>query len=154
MDAIFKKLNYKGEDKVFILNHPESFNENLKSISMTTEIKTKIRKTDKIEFFIAFITKQAEINTLIPKVNPLLKGDATFWIAYPKKSSKKYKADFHRDKGWEALGPAEMEGVRMVAIDEDWSALRFRKVDYIKKLTRKFATLSRKGAEKVSQSKK
>ncbi len=154
MDATFKKLNYKDHPKVFILNHPESFNENLKSISLTSEIKTKIRKTDQIEFFIAFLTKQTEVDKLMPKVAPLLKGDVVFWIAYPKKSSKKYKADFDRDRGWEAVGEAEMEGVRIVAIDEDWSALRFRKVEYIKKLTRKFATLSKKGTEKVKKSTK
>mgnify|MGYP005835701873 CR=1 FL=1 len=32
-----------------------------------------------------------------------------------------------------------MEPVRQVAIDEDWSALRFRRVEYIKTMTRSFA---------------
>jgi hypothetical protein len=34
------------------------------------------------------------------------------------------------------LGQAGFEGVRMVAIDEDWSAVRFRRVEFIKTLTR------------------
>jgi len=151
MDAVFKKLNYKDHPKVFVINHPESFSENLKSLSLDTEIKTKFRKTDEIEFFIAFVTTQKEIDKLIPRVGPLLKGDAVFWMAYPKKSSKNYKADFNRDKGWEAIGQYEMEGVRIVAIDQDWSALRFRKVDYIKTMTRKFKTLSKKGSEKTKK---
>jgi hypothetical protein len=47
------------------------------------------------------------------------------------------------------MGQYGMEGVRMVAIDEDWSALRFRKVDFIKNFTRKFAALSEKGKERI-----
>jgi hypothetical protein len=39
----------------------------------------------------------------------------------------------------------------MVAVDEDWSALRFRKVEYIKMMTRKFEALSEKGKEKAGQ---
>jgi hypothetical protein len=34
------------------------------------------------------------------------------------------------------LGDAGFEPVRQVAIDEDWSALRFRRVEYIKSMTR------------------
>ncbi len=34
------------------------------------------------------------------------------------------------------MGAVGFEGVRQVAIDEDWSALRFRRVEYIKRMTR------------------
>ena len=57
------------------------------------------------------------------------------WFAYPKGSSKKYKCEFNRDTGWSAVGKQGFEPVRMVASDEDWSALRFRRVEFIKKMT-------------------
>jgi hypothetical protein len=41
----------------------------------------------------------------------------------------------------------------MVAIDEDWSALRFRKAEHIKTMTRGFA-MSEEGKKKVSVAKK
>jgi hypothetical protein len=34
------------------------------------------------------------------------------------------------------LGAAGFEGVRMVAIDEDWTAVRFRRAEFIKTMTR------------------
>ena len=34
------------------------------------------------------------------------------------------------------MGAAGFEPVRMVAIDEDWSALRFRRAEFIKTMTR------------------
>jgi len=58
------------------------------------------------------------------------------WMAYPKGTSKKYTCEFNRDSGWKALGKAGYEPVRIVAIDEDWSTLRFRKVEHIKNLKR------------------
>ena len=54
------------------------------------------------------------------------------WFAYPKGTSKKYKCDFNRDRGWDALKAAGFETVRAVAIDEDWTGLRFRRAEYIK----------------------
>jgi hypothetical protein len=70
----------------------------------------------------------------VTKLASKLAGDAVLWMCYPKKSSKNYHCDFNRDSGWEILGDYELEGVRIVAIDADWSALRFRKVAYIKKI--------------------
>ena len=46
------------------------------------------------------------------------------------------RCEFDRDSGWEVLGQAGFEPVRMIAIDADWSALRFRRVEYILSLTR------------------
>ncbi len=140
MDAIFKKLNLKNQPVVFVLQHPEVFEESLSSIASNHNIKTKVRKTDKIEFFIAFVTKKADIDKIVHQVAPLLNGDAVFWMAYPKGTSKKYKADFNRDNGWALMAAYDLIGVRMVAIDEDWSAMRFRKKQFIKKLTRKQKT--------------
>ena len=54
----------------------------------------------------------------------------------PPGTSKKYKCEFNRDSGWLVLGAAGFEPVRMVAIDDDWSALRFRRVEHIKKMAR------------------
>lgn len=51
-----------------------------------------------------------------------------FWIAYPKKTSKKYKTELNRDNIWEYMKKYGYEGIRMVAIDEDWSCMRFKKV--------------------------
>jgi len=58
-------------------------------------------------------------------------GDPLLWFAYPKGSSKKYRCAFNRDTGWDVLKSLGFDTVRAVAIDEDWSALRFRRVECI-----------------------
>jgi hypothetical protein len=61
-------------------------------------------------------------------------GNAVVWFAYPKGSSS--RCEFNRDPPGGPPGDAGFEPVRQVAIDEDWSALRFHRVEFIKNLTR------------------
>lgn len=51
-------------------------------------------------------------------------------------TSKNYKCGFNRDTGWDGLGIYNLKPVRQVAIDNDWSAIRFRRVGFIKTITR------------------
>jgi hypothetical protein len=151
MDAVFKKLNFKGQPVVVCLNAPVSFAVHLQSIAGEAQVVTDAKVAPEIEFMIAFVTRQEEIDGLVPRVAPRLKGDAVLWFCYPKGTSKRYTCNFNRDTGWGVLGPHGLEGVRQVAIDEDWTAMRFRKVDYIKTMTRKFGALSEGGKAKTGQ---
>jgi hypothetical protein len=135
MDAVFKKLNFKNQPVVFALNVPESFEKNLESLENTT-IQRAVSAKSHIEFIIGFATTQKQVDAIVEKAAPKLSGDATFWICYPKGTSKKYTCDFNRDTGWNIMGKYNLEPVRQVAIDEDWSALRFRKIEFIKNFTR------------------
>jgi len=47
---------------------------------------------------------------------------AVFWVAYPKGN----KADINRDTLWPILAEYGMRPIAQVAVDEVWSALRFR----------------------------
>ena len=153
MNAIFKKLNYRDQDKIYVINAPKSFDKETDGMQTITVLKTTIGAAKEVEFFLAFVTKQNEVDDLTKKVAPIIKGDGLLWFAYPKGSSKKYKCEFNRDNGWNELGKYGFEPVRMVAIDEDWSALRFRKAENIKTMRRGFA-ISETGRKKVDAEKK
>lgn len=150
MNPLFKKLNFKDQKEIVAINSPESFELDLNDMSKYSNVVKSI--PSEIEFFIGFTTKQEELNQMIDNAAPNIKGDAIFWLCYPKMSSKKYTCEFNRDTGWTEIGKYDLEPVRAVAIDEDWSALRFRKIDYIKKFTRKAEhALSDKGKEKIDK---
>ena len=119
-------------------------------MAQVAKVIDDVSTVDEIEFVITFAQTQEVLDRAIGDIVPLVKGDALVWFAYPKKSSKRYQCEFDRDNGWTLLGENGFEPVRAVAIDEDWSALRFRKVEYIKKMTRGFA-ISREGQKKVSK---
>ena len=152
MTPLFKKLNFKDQQTILILNAPESFQENITAMSDFAGFSFDSNELEEIEFAMVFATQQVQINDAVEALYPKLKGDAITWFCYPKKSSKKYKCDFNRDTGWEVMGKYGMEGVRMVAIDQDWSALRFRKVEFIKTMKRRESfALSKEGKAKAEQ---
>jgi hypothetical protein len=152
MNAVFKKMNYKDQKVIHTINTPESFEKELKEMAALAVVTKQIKASDKSSFIIAFCTKQAEIDKLTPVFAKALDGDGLLWFAYPKGTSKKYKCDFNRDTGWNILGKYGFEPVRQVAIDDDWSALRFRRVEHIKTMTRSFA-MTKEGKEKVAKKK-
>lgn len=135
MTPLFKKLNLGGSDTILILNSPESFDVELSQLE-GVKVLRKATPQLKIPFAIGFAATQAECDLVSTTAANATEGDSIVWIAYPKGSSKKYKCDFNRDTGWTVLGDAGFEPVRQVAIDENWSALRFRRTEYIKSLTR------------------
>lgn len=151
MDPIFKKLNFKNQTEILVLSPPDSFLVNLSAMQKFTTVRRSIDEVDPINFVITFVKLKAEIDAWIPKLVEKLSNDGVLWFAYPKKSSKRYQCDFNRDTGWGALGRYGYEGVRMVAIDEDWSALRFKKVEQIKKFTRnQKMAISEEGRKRAS----
>jgi len=135
MSAIFKKLNLKDQKEILVLNPPKSFEAELDALADVT-IQRSIEGLQHIVFSLAFVTQQIEVDSLARAIAQRAEGDAILWFAYPKASSKKYTCDFNRDTGWAVLGELGFEGVRQVAIDADWSALRFRRIEFIKSLTR------------------
>ena len=155
MDPVFKKMNFKAHEHILVLNAPDSFNENMKAMNGLTNFYNDPEQLKSIVFVIAFVTKQAEIDELVPLLVPRLEGDALVWLCYPKGTSRNYQCDFNRDTGWQIMGDYGLEGVRMVAVDQDWSALRFRKVAFIKTMKRRegFA-LSKEGKRKAGQKEK
>ena len=131
MATLFEKLNLKDHQEILILHAPESFERELSRLPVIT-IHRYLESLPEIHFSLAFVTRQAEVDALAPQVAAKARGDATVWFAYPKGTSKKYKCDFNRDTGWTTLNEAGFDCVRSIAIDEDWTALRFRRKEFIK----------------------
>jgi hypothetical protein len=54
-----------------------------------------------------------------------LHSPSVFWVLYPKAN----KADINRDSLWPILSDYGMRPISQVAVDETWSALRFRPLE-------------------------
>jgi len=89
------------------------------------------------DFVHLFLTSVAELEEKGPAALAAIKHDGLLWFSYPKKTSK-IKTDINRDAGWKLVREAGYEAVTQVAIDETWSALRFRPASAIPSLTRSF----------------
>jgi len=73
---------------------------------------------------VAFVRSKAELATLAVPAIEAARGDRLAWIAYPK--AGKLGTDLNRDILAAALTGEGVQPVRQIAIDDVWSALRFR----------------------------
>lgn len=135
MTPLFAKLNLKDQATIHVIGAPPSFDGELQQLTGVDVQRTITAKT-RTSFAMAFAVTQAELDARSAALARAADGDAVIWIAYPKGTSKRYRCEFNRDTGWKVLAAAGFETVRMVAIDEDWSALRFRRAEFVKSLKR------------------
>jgi hypothetical protein len=135
MATVFAKLNLKDHKQIVVLDSPSSFESELAALE-GVEVIRDLKKAKQVTFSLAFVTTPEQVDALAPKLALKAEGDAIVWFAYPKGTSKRYKSQIGRDNGWNVLGHEGFEPVRMVAIDEDWSAKRFRRAGFIKNMTR------------------
>ena len=119
---------------VAVLGAPPEVEPLIEAWSAETKVKRRLGKEE--AFVLAFVRTAAELAQVAPKVTGALVDDGVLWLAYPKKSSKRYQSDLSRDDSWQPLGDLGMEPVRQVAVDADWSALRFRRAEHIAELKR------------------
>ena len=131
MPDLRKKLNLKDQDPLLILNLPESFQTVLGELSHQ-KIVTSEGKAIEADFLLVFVQTLRDVQRAAELVTSKTQGDAVVWMAYPKQTAKKYNCEFHRDTGWKSLEEIGLRGVRQVAIDLDWSAIRFRRLKFIK----------------------
>jgi hypothetical protein len=125
MDPVLKKMVYKGQSPVLLMHPPAEFGKVAASFS------DKPHSTPKASyaFVLAFCKSMSEAETIAGKVAKSLEEKGVFWLAYPKGTSKKYKnMDINRDTGNAMMLKRGFEGVSMVSIDEDWSAMRFKRL--------------------------
>jgi len=130
MPSLFEKMNLKDQREIVVLNAPPSFDGELESLSDVAVVRS-LSKVGKVHFALAFATTQAELDLYAAELAARAEGDVLLWFAYPKGSSRRYRCEFNRDSGWDVIRRAGYDSVRIVAIDEDWSALRFRREEFI-----------------------
>jgi len=140
MKNLLEKLNYKKQLRIALINAEDSFNLDKSPELKDVQIDTEIDQRYPYEFMILFIKHVSEVEKFAPVALHNLSVDGVLWFCYPKKSSKKYSSDIDRDHGWKALNDFGFYGIRMVAIDDDWSAMRFRNIKYIKATSERFPT--------------
>lgn len=126
MTETFKKLNFKGQDPILVLGAPEAFEKELKEMSAEAAIHRAAAGGVRYGFVLAFAPMKADLLKAAKVVLGAPEKEAVLWFAYPKQTSKRYKSDLNRDVCWEELKSFKLQPVRQIAIDDDWSALRFK----------------------------
>lgn len=77
-----------------------------------------------------FASTAAELDRLAPAAIASVKPDGLLWICFPK-GGQKAGTDLSRNVLWELMSRRGLTGVTLVAIDDTWSAMRFRPADRV-----------------------
>jgi hypothetical protein len=127
---LLQKLQLKAGQKLNVLNAPPAI---FKALAEDIEgIEVVEGMQGQSDAVLLFVNTMAEALDLFPSGIAAVKPDGLFWVAYPKQTSK-VPTDVNRDRLWEAVADTGWRPVRMVAMDEVWSAMRFRPADKVGK---------------------
>jgi len=110
---LLKKLQIPTEAPILLVNPPPGLN-------LAARVPKKGQ--GRAVLFFAANSKQ-----LLAEGKPAIdaaKEDGLSWIAYPK--AGQLGTDLNRDKLFQLMRPYGIDGVRLVSINEVWSAMRFR----------------------------
>ncbi|MBC3936776.1 hypothetical protein [Undibacterium rugosum] len=130
MHTLLKKLNWKQQAPTVVL-HADAAQLALLDIPAAHPCLLQMDALQPARFFIVFVATRQRLEQALSAILPQAEGDAILWMVYPKKSSALYAGELSRDHGWDSLRAAGWDTVRQVAFDEDWSALRFRRLGFI-----------------------
>jgi hypothetical protein len=109
-----RKLNLKPGMTLRVVGRPSNVDlEDVKTTSLPTA-----------DGVLVFVRAVAEVSTKAKPAIDAARADGLAWIAYPK--GGQLGTDLNRDILWKHLQAEGIEGVRQIALDEVWSAMRFR----------------------------
>jgi hypothetical protein len=89
-------------------------------------VRTSAKVPASVDAAMLFVKNEAELTQVLPKVEGRLTDDPLLWVCYPKGTSG-VPTDLNRERLWELLAPHALRPVAQIAVDEVWSALRFRR---------------------------
>jgi len=112
--SLEKKLNIKEGMKVQVIGKPADVDLG----------DVKVGSPPTTEGVIVFVKRLAEVDATCAPAIEAAKKDRIAWILYPK--AGKLGTDLNRDILWKHLLTKGIQGVRQIAIDDVWSAMRFR----------------------------
>ena len=93
MDPVFKKMNFKNQPEICMLNAPESCSTNLEAMQDLTGVQTEWALIKKLHFGLAFVTKQALVTVqpakpTVHRFSLLQPKEAAFFCTINKRCSE------------------------------------------------------------------
>lgn len=149
---LLRKLQRKDESHLVVLGSPAELAPLFRDMEEVLSVQHGIGEGEVVPFVIAFVSSVEQLSETVALLEHRITSDTLLWFAYPKTSSRRYRCTITRDKGWEPLGRLGLEPVRQIALDDDWSALRFKPAHSIKHMERRESmALSEEGRARVKE---
>ena len=117
-----KKLGIKEGSRIGLVNAPKNFRDELGELPDDVEFVKRL--TNSLDIIVFFVFSERELATNFSRLAGKLKMNGMIWIAWPKKSSG-VKTDISFELVQKIGLAAGLVDVKICAIDETWSGLKF-----------------------------
>lgn len=117
-----KKLGIKERARIAFVNAPDDFDAYLGPLATGVEIVKRL--TRPLDLVLLFVTRERVLARDFAKLTTKLASNGMIWIAWPKKSSG-VATDLSFDRVQRIGLDAGLVDVKICAIDETWSGLKF-----------------------------
>jgi hypothetical protein len=121
--SIAQKLFVKPGDKVLMVDPPKGYLAQMGELPKGATLLSD--SSSPVEVIQLFIANRVELETQLPRMKVLLAPKGMMWVTYHKGTSR-VKTDINRDTINAYAHSIGLEGVAMISIDDDWSALRLK----------------------------
>ncbi|MEO1487596.1 MAG: DUF3052 domain-containing protein [Bacteroidota bacterium] len=118
-----KKLGIKEGFQILLHNAPDYYFELFSDLPENLE-QLEHPKSESADFVHAFLTTFEALEQQSVFFKSILKKTGMLWVSWPKGSSK-MKTDLKRDMIREHLLEVGLVDIKVAAVDEDWSGLKF-----------------------------
>jgi hypothetical protein len=127
-NALAKKLRIKPGQRIALLHAPEGYRQLLGELPENNVVEESL--AGQFDLIQAFFTRKADLDAQVAELKGALTGQGILWVAYPKGGTKaKKETDLNRDILAAYLQEKGLQAVAQVAVDDTWSALRFKTVN-------------------------
>ena len=116
-----KKLGIKEGSRIALVNAPEDFQSELGELPHNVQF---IKPTKSLDIILLFVMNERALTRDFAKLAAKLVSNGMIWIAWPKKSSG-VATDLSEQRVREIGLDAGLVDVKICAIDETWSGLKF-----------------------------
>lgn len=117
-----KKLGIKSGMRVWLRNAPEAFEDLLEGLP--DDVSLSRRKRTNVDLVVCFATSANRLEADVDLARSAISPDGMIWTAWPKRASR-VPTDITEDRLREMFLPTGLVDVKVCAIDDTWSGLKF-----------------------------
>ncbi len=121
--SIIQKLSVKPGSRFLLVNPPAGYIEKLGKLPEGAVLLSD--SSCQVEAIQVFVANRSELEETLPQLKELLSAKGMLWVTYHKGTSS-VKTDINRDTIYSYAQTLGLQGVAMISIDNDWSALRVK----------------------------
>lgn len=127
MSKLSQRLQMKPGTRWVLINAPTSY---AAVLDAPDDAQISITLDTDFNGIQLFVQNSDMLKSALTEIAPALKTDTIFWIMYPKKNT--LPTDLQMTRHWDAMDEIGWRPVQSAAVDDTWTALRFKPVELVK----------------------